>query len=91
MGFVNTVQVGFSYLFSIIHKRKENSLEDFYINRFGRKLYSMFFEHYTANLWGRHPSEIDPSWGAQRAKGLSIMAIIKDVFGKYYRVKRTVR
>ena len=45
-------------------------------------LYSMFFENYTENLWGRHPSEIDPSWGAQRAKGLSVMAIIKDMFGK---------
>ena len=50
MGFINTVQVGFSYLFTIIHKRKENSLEDFYVNRFGKKLYSMFFENYTENL-----------------------------------------
>ncbi|MBQ7839626.1 MAG: NAD(P)/FAD-dependent oxidoreductase [Lachnospiraceae bacterium] len=82
MGFVNTVQVGFSYLFSLVHKRKEKSLEDFYINRFGKKLYSMFFEHYTENLWGRNPSEIDPSWGAQRVKGLSILAIFKDIFGK---------
>lgn len=82
MGFINTIQVGFSYLITVIHKRKENSLEDFYINRFGKKLYSMFFENYTENLWGRHPSEIDPSWGAQRAKGLSILAILKDMFGK---------
>ena len=64
------MQVGFSYLASLIHKRPENSLEDFYINRFGKKLYSMFFEHYTENLWGRHPRDIDPSWGAQRVKGL---------------------
>lgn len=82
MGFINTVQAVFSYLKSLIVKREEKSLEDFYINRFGKKLYSMFFENYTANLWGRHPSEIDPSWGAQRVKGLSIIAIIKDVFGK---------
>ena len=82
MGLGTTIVVGFSYLGSMIHKRKENSLEDFYINRFGKKLYSMFFEHYTENLWGRHPSEIDPSWGAQRVKGLSIVAIIKDMFGK---------
>lgn len=82
MGFLNTLEVGFSYLACLIHKRRENSLEDFYINRFGKKLYSMFFEHYTENLWGRHPSEIDPSWGAQRVKGLSIIAILKDVFGK---------
>ena len=82
MGLWNDVVVVFSYLKSAIFKRKENSLEDFYINRFGKKLYSMFFEHYTANLWGRHPSEIDASWGAQRVKGLSIVAIIKDMFGK---------
>lgn len=82
MGFIATLQSGFSYIASVIHKRKENSLEDFYINRFGRKLYSMFFEHYTENLWGRHPRDIDPDWGSQRVKGLSIAAIIKDIFGK---------
>ena len=82
MGLKNTIEVGFSYMFSVVHKRTENSLEDFYINRFGKKLYSMFFEHYTENLWGRHPRDIDPSWGAQRVKGLSIVAIIKDVFSK---------
>ncbi|MBO6137372.1 MAG: NAD(P)/FAD-dependent oxidoreductase [Lachnospiraceae bacterium] len=82
MGLKNTMEVGFSYLASMIHKREEKSLEDFYINRFGKKLYSMFFENYTENLWGRHPRDIDPSWGAQRVKGLSIIAIIKDVFSK---------
>ena len=82
MGFLTTIQVGFSYLASVFHKRKENSLEDFYINRFGKKLYSMFFENYTENLWGRHPSDISPEWGAQRVKGLSIVAILKDMFGK---------
>ncbi len=84
MGFVNTVQVGISYLTSMLHKRPEDSLENFYINRFGQKLYRMFFEYYTENLWGRHPREIDASWGAQRVKGLSIIAIIKDVFGKIF-------
>ena len=67
------------------------SLEDFYINRFGKKLYSMFFENYTENLWGRHPSEISPEWGAQRVKGLSIRAVLKDIFGKAFNSKnRTV-
>lgn len=87
MGPVKTIQVGFSYLGSMVHKLPETSLENFYINRFGRKLYSMFFEYYTENLWGRHPSEIDASWGAQRVKGLSIVAILKDVFGKIFHVK----
>ena len=47
----------------------------------------MFFEYYTENLWGRHPSEIDASWGAQRAKGMSIVAIFKDILGKIFKVK----
>lgn len=82
MGLITTLKVGFSYLAALLHKRKENSLEDFYVNRFGKKLYSMFFENYTENLWGRHPSIIAPDWGSQRVKGLSIIAIIKDVFCK---------
>lgn len=91
MGFITTVEVGFSYLKTVFHKRPENSLEDFYINRFGKKLYSMFFENYTENLWGRHPSEISPEWGAQRVKGLSIKAVLKDIFGKAFNKKnRTV-
>lgn len=84
MGVVNTILVGFSYLKSLLIKLPEINLENFYINRFGKRLYSMFFEYYTENLWGRHPREIDASWGAQRVKGLSIIAVIKDVFGKIF-------
>lgn len=82
LGLITDIQAGFSYLASVIHKREENSLEDLYINRFGKKLYSIFFEYYTENLWGRHPSEIASDWGNQRVKGLSIAAIIKDMFSK---------
>ncbi|MBQ9680259.1 MAG: NAD(P)/FAD-dependent oxidoreductase [Ruminococcus sp.] len=87
MGLGTTIVVGFSYLKTVFHKREEKSLEDFYINRFGKKLYSMFFERYTENLWGRHPSEISPEWGAQRVKGLSIRAVLKDIFGKMFNKK----
>lgn len=84
LGLVTMLQAGFSYLKSCIRKRKENSLEDFYINRFGKKLYSIFFEGYTEKLWGRHPSQISPDWGAQRVKGLSVSAVIKDMLGKVF-------
>ena len=85
MGFFTTICAGFSYLKACVFKKKETSLENFYINRFGRKLYSMFFEGYTEKLWGRHPREISADWGAQRVKGLSIVAIIKDVFSKIFK------
>lgn len=82
MGLWTTLQAGMSYLCAVVHKRPEDSLENFYINRFGKKLYSMFFESYTEKLWGRHPREISAAWGAQRVKGLSIRAILKDMLKK---------
>ncbi len=84
MGFVRTVKSGFSYLKTIFVKKPEDSLENFYINRFGKVLYSMFFEKYTEKLWGRHPREISADWGAQRVKGLSIKAVLKDAFSKIF-------
>lgn len=88
MGFFTTIRAGFSYLWASIFKKKETNLENFYINRFGKVLYRMFFEGYTEKLWGRHPSEISADWGAQRVKGLSIKALIKDIFGKIFRSKK---
>ena len=82
MGFGTTAAAGFSYLRALLRQREERSLEDFYINRFGRKLYSMFFEDYTAKVWGRHPSELSPDWGAQRVRGLSLPAICRDLLDR---------
>lgn len=88
MGFLTTVKAGFSYLKSVFHKLPETSLENFYVNRFGRVLYSMFFEGYTEKLWGRHPSEISADWGSQRVKGLSIKGVIKNAFANIFGVKK---
>lgn len=87
MGLKRTIMAGFSYLKSVFFKRKENSLEDFYINRFGKVLYSMFFEKYTEKVWGRHPSLISADWGKQRVKGLSITEVVKDMFMKLFKKK----
>ena len=89
MGPKLTLVAGFSYLKSMVHKLPEDNLENFYINRFGRKLYSMFFEGYTEKLWGRHPSQISADWGAQRVKGLSIMGVLKNAFQKLLPKKRS--
>lgn len=87
MGFKRTMKAGFGYLGSCLHKRKETSLENFYINRFGKPLYRMFFEKYTEKVWGRHPSVIDASWGAQRVKGLSLWKTIGNAIAKPFRKK----
>ena len=82
MGLARTCKAGLGYFASVLHKRREDSLEDFYINRFGRPLYSMFFEDYTEKVWGVHPSEIASDWGAQRVKGLSLMKAVLDPIKK---------
>ena len=87
LGLINTMLVGGSYVKSMVRKLPEDNLENFYINRFGKKLYQMFFEYYTENLWGRHPREIDASWGNQRVKGLSISAVLRDMTRKALKKK----
>ena len=82
LGFSRTARAGASYLKSSVFKKNESSLENFYINRFGKVLYGMFFEKYTEKLWGRHPSDISAAWGAQRVKGLSVLAILRDMLRK---------
>lgn len=83
IGFKRIIVVGFSYLKSKLNFKKPNNLEDFIISKFGKKLYSMFFESYTYKVWGRKPIMISADWGAQRIKGLSITKVIVDVINKF--------
>jgi protoporphyrinogen oxidase len=87
LGIKNTIIAGIGFIYSCIFPKKEDSLENFYINRFGRPLYEMFFENYTEKVWGIHPSMLSADWGAQRVKGLSIYELIKDVLSKKIRPK----
>lgn len=82
LGIVTMIEIAVSYFVSAIHKRQEKSLEDFYINRFGKKLYLIFFKDYTKKVWGVEPDLISPDWGKQRVKGLSIKEILKNIFFK---------
>ncbi|MFT8418373.1 MAG: hypothetical protein ABF636_06020 [Acetobacter sp.] len=56
--------------------KPEVTLEDFFINRFGRKLYLQFFKEYTEKVWGVPCSDISADWGAQRVKSLSILSAV---------------
>ena len=72
-----------SYVWAKVNPRKpENSLEDFLVNRFGRKLYLQFFKEYTEKVWGVPCGEISAAWGAQRIKSLSIVKAITHALKK---------
>jgi protoporphyrinogen oxidase len=52
--------------------RKEvRSFEDWTINQFGQKLYSIFFKTYTEKVWGMPCDTMSADWAAQRIKGLT--------------------
>jgi protoporphyrinogen oxidase len=78
LGLFTAIKIGISYLFiRLFPISKEITLEDFFINRFGKTLYLTFFKDYTEKVWGVSCKEIPAEWGAQRVKGVSVWKAIK--------------
>ncbi|MBN2013299.1 NAD(P)/FAD-dependent oxidoreductase [candidate division KSB1 bacterium] len=81
LGIFRTFRILTSYIKAKISPiNNESSLEDFLKNRFGDELYKTFFKEYTEKVWGISCNEIKAEWGAQRIKGVSISAVLKQAF-----------
>jgi protoporphyrinogen oxidase len=77
LGLIETLRIGLSYAHAQLRFRQsEETLEEFFVNRFGSRLYRTFFKDYTEKVWGVPCREISAEWGAQRIKGLSITKAI---------------
>ncbi|MEA2472295.1 MAG: hypothetical protein QOE06_210 [Thermoleophilaceae bacterium] len=50
---------------------REDTFEDWVVNRFGRRLFELFFRSYTEKVWGVPTSELRAEWAAQRIRNLS--------------------
>ena len=87
LGLWETFCCGVSYLKSLVIRLPEDNLENFIINRFGKRLYSTFFEHYTQQVWGTHPQDIPSSWGYQRIKGVSIKKVLANAVSRLLHLK----
>ena len=71
--------------------KPERSFEDWTVNRFGRRLFEMFFKTYTEKVWGMPTSEISSDWAAQRIKGLNLTkTVLNAFFGKRVKGKGEV-
>jgi protoporphyrinogen oxidase len=91
LGPVRILKIGLSYLKTrLMPFRMEKSLEDFFINRFGRELYLTFFKDYTEKVWGVSCKEIKPEWGAQRIKGLSVSNTILHALRKLFTTQENI-
>jgi protoporphyrinogen oxidase len=70
-----------SYARAALRRNKtDDSLEDWVSNRFGRRLFELFFKSYTEKVWGVPTTEIRAEWAAQRIKGLSFFSAAKAAF-----------
>jgi protoporphyrinogen oxidase len=78
LGLWRTLKIAVSYIKSALFPEKqEETLEQFFVNRFGRELYGTFFKSYTEKVWGVPCTQISAEWGAQRIKGLNIVKTIQ--------------
>lgn len=58
------------------------TMEDGYINQFGKTLYETFFKRYSEKLWGQDCDQISVDWVGQRTRGLNIFTLIQDTIFK---------
>lgn len=62
----------------VFPNKNVKSFEDWTVNQFGWKLYSIFFKTYTEKVWGMPCDEMSADWAAQRIKGLSLWSAVVD-------------
>jgi protoporphyrinogen oxidase len=88
LGLARCLALAASYLHArLFPLRPERTLEDFFINRFGRRLYLQFFKSYTEKVWGTSCEHISAEWGAQRVKSLSIGKALRHAILKLLRLE----
>ena len=61
--------------------RPEQSFSAWVTNRFGDRLFNIFFKTYTEKVWGMPCDQISADWASQRIKGLSLRQAILNAFG----------
>lgn len=79
LGSFEVFRCALSYLKSHIAPEKpENNLAAWVSNRFGRRLFEMFFKSYTEKVWGVSCRDLSAEWAAQRIRGLSFSSLVMD-------------
>src|SRR5271166_376037 len=83
LGPIETVRIVLSYLQSrLVYYHNEQNLEQWVSNRFGKRLYEIFFKTYTEKVWGVPCTQIRAEWAAQRIQGLSLTTAIRNALFK---------
>jgi protoporphyrinogen oxidase len=89
LGVYQAVRVGLSYLkWQVRPHRAEDTFEQWVTNRFGRRLFLLFFRAYTEKVWGVPCSQLRAEWAAQRIKDLSLRSAVMSML---LRPRRTIK
>ena len=89
LGLARLAGILWSYLAARLAAAPEpRNLEEFFVQRFGRRLYETFFKSYTEKVWGLPCAKISAQWGAQRVKSLSIAGAARHAAGKFFGTRR---
>ena len=79
LGFLRSAACMLSYArWKLFPHKDPKSFEQWVVNQFGHKLFSIFFKTYTEKVWGMPCDEMSADWAAQRIKGLSLGAAVLD-------------
>jgi protoporphyrinogen oxidase len=83
LGPVEAALVAFSYAKAkLLPHPQETTFEQWVTNRFGKRLYEIFFKSYTEKVWGIPCSQISADWAVQRIKNLSLHEAVRNaLFG----------
>lgn len=82
LGIVEAVRCALSYVWArLFPQRPEEHFEAWVTNRFGKRLFKIFFESYTEKVWGLKCTEIGAEWAAQRIRGLSLFSVVSHALG----------
>jgi protoporphyrinogen oxidase len=93
LGLIESARIVASYLrWWLFPAPKEDNLEEWVCNRFGKRLYEIFFKTYTEKVWGVPCTLIRAEWAAQRIQGLSLATAIRNALlpGKKPKVKTLI-
>ena len=93
LGLTESLHAILSFASSKIGKRNEPiTFEKWITQKFGRKLYEVFYKTYTEKVWGIPCNQIGAEWATQRIKGLDIIQVLKNSFlgGKNKKIKTLV-
>ena len=78
LGFLELLRSLLSYGWAVVTPNgREETFEQWVTNRFGKRLFTLFFKAYTEKVWGVPTSELRAEWAAQRIKGLSFFSAAK--------------